>query len=657
MVEPPLESYSMLFLFAQTWDLWANTELLLDVCRYGDTVYMATAGGLLLSDGARILKTYTKLDGLKSTQVLSVVCEGGDVWVLTRNGIQHRDGERFRDVSLIVFGNPEEILGARRIVRSGDFLFILGKTHPTALRLSDTVEIPFPTSIGQTNVLKVFGDTVVVGGPYGALYSTVGTFFISSGWDTLISGVEVYDVDTFRGRWVFATDTGVIDLHGNVSLAGTPVGYLYSRNDTLWVSADRALFVLDTIGGDPLSDTTRIRDGDVRYLGNGFVGFGYVSDPSYMLGLGIYRLPDLYRIETGGLGFTSITGMVELGDSLIVCGKGLEYSCAVWPSRRTFSFFFVNSLKYINGYLWIGYHGFGAKAYRPDFSDTITIRPSDLGGFGYVFDLAGFNGKVYILAWNAYGSSRIFEVEDTVARSTGISGSAQNLLYSTGDYLLVCSETECKFYDPDLRLYGSVGVGANVIYGSGDSLLFGTSNGLYVVSPSTLTYSGPYLAGRSITGIWKGLDGRIWVADDRGIEILDGTMTLVKSYTPNNSPLAGYPVSTSPYFPLRNTLLANPDKNRMYIATESGVSILTSSEVVSGWERASLVYPNPARRGQTVRVKNCPVGARLVLFSASGVKVAESRTCEMKHTFQPGLYFLSVIGPDGRKVYRLILTD
>ena len=651
----------MLFLLGQTWELWANTELLLDVCRYGDTVYMATAGGLLLSDGERILGSYTKVDGLKSTQVLSVVCEGGDVWVLTRNGIQHREGNGFKDINLIVFGDPEEILGARKIVRSGDFLFILGKTRPTALRLSDTVEIPFPTVIGQTNVLKIFGDTVVVGGPYGALYSTVGTFFLSSGWDTLISGVEVYDVDTFRGRWVFATDTGVVDTYGNVAFAATPVNHIYSRNGTLWVSANRALFVLDTVGGDSILDTTRIRSGDVRYLGNGFVGFGYVSDPAYMIGLGIYRLPDLYRIRTGGLGFTSITGMVELGDSLIVCGKGLEYSCAVWPTRQTFSFFFVNSLKYINDYLWIGYHGFGVKAYRPDFSDTITIRPSDLGDFGYVFDFTGFRGKVYILAWNAYGSSRVFEVSfeagNPVIRSTGISGSAQNLLYSTEDYLLVCSETECKFYDGDLNIYGSVGVGANVIYGFGDTLLFGTTNGLYVVSIPTLTHSGPYLTGRNVSGIWRGLDGRIWVADDRGVEILDSTMLLVKAYTPNNSPLAGYPVSNSPYFPLRNTLLANPDRNRLYVATESGLTILTSPEVVSGWERASLVYPNPARKGQTVRVKNCPVGARVVLFSASGAKVAESNTCEIRHTFQPGLYFLAVIGPDGRKVYRLVLTD
>ncbi len=643
----------MLFLLAQTWDIWTNTELLLDVCRQGDTVYMATAGGLLLSDGTSILRSYTKLDGIKSTQVLSVACEGGEIWILTRNGIQYRDGEQFRDIPLIIFGDPEEVLEARRIDRGGNFLFILGKTRPTALRVADTVEITFPPEIGRTNVLKVFGDRVVVGGPYGALTSHVDSFFVFSAWDTLVTGREVYDVDTFRGDWVFATDTGVVDTFGRVSLSSTPVSFLYSRNDTLWISALRALFVLDSVG----ADTVRIRRGDIRFLGEGFVGFGYYSDPSYMHGLGIYRLPDLYRIETGGLGFTSITGMVELGDSLIVCGKGIEYSCAVWPTRKTFSFFLVNSMKYINGYLWIGYHGTGVKAYKPDFSDTITISASEFGDFRFVFDFAGFQGDVYVLAWNSSGSARLFRVEDTTVVSTGISGSSQYLLHSTGDYLVACSESECRFYDSNLQVYGSVGIGANVAYGSGDSLLLGTSSGLYVVSVSTLTYSGPYLAGRNITGLWKGLDGSVWVADDRGIEVLDSSMNVVRTFTPSNSPLADLPVSNSPYFPLRYTLLANPDKNRLYIATVGGISILTSPDVVSGWERASLVYPNPARRGQTVRVKNCPVGAKVILYSASGARVAENDRCEIKNTFPPGLYFLAVVGPNGRKVYRLVLTD
>ncbi len=606
-----------------------------------------------MSDGDTVLKAYTKLDGIKTAQVLSVACEGGDIWILTGSGLQYRDGNRFKDINLIVFGDPDEILGGRRIVRRGNFLFILGKSKPTALRLEDTVEIAFPPDIERANVLKVFGDTLVLGGPYGAIYSRVDSFFSPSSWDTLISGREVYDIDTFRGRWVFATDSGVIDLGGRISLPGVAVSFVHSYGGKLWMAAARTLYTLDSVG----ADTVRVRGGDIRYLGNGFVGFGYRSDPSYMLGLGIYRLPDLHRIRTGGLGFTSITGMVELGDSLVLCGKGIEYSCAVWPSGKTFNFLFVNTLKYVNGYLWIGYHGYGLKAYRPDFSDTITVRPSDLGNFGYVFDITGFQGKVYTLAWNAYGSSRLFEIEDSTARSTGISGAHQSLLHSTDEYLLVCSETECRFYDSNLQPYGSVGVGANVIYGRGDTLLFGTSNGLYFVFPSTLTYDGPYLMGRYISGVWKGLDGRIWVADDRGIEVLDTTLRIVETFTPLNSPLAGSPVSNSPYFPLRYTLLVNTDRNRVYIATDGGLSVLTSYDVVSGWERASLVYPNPARRGQTVRVKNCPIGAKLVLYTASGGKVAETSGCSIKHTFRPGLYFLAVIGPNGRRVYRLVLTD
>ncbi|NPB04733.1 MAG: T9SS type A sorting domain-containing protein [Thermotogae bacterium] len=643
----------MLFLLSQGWQLWTNTELLLDVCRRNDTVFMATAGGLLLSDGGTILKSFTKMDGLRSTQVISVACEEGGLWVLTRGGLQYFEDGSFKDINLITFDDPEEILGARRIRKRGDFLFILGKTKPTALRLSDTVEIPFPRSIASANGLKLFGDSIVVVGTGWAFIAPTDSFYVESAWDTLFTGYDVLDVDTFGGSWVFATRSGLRDTLGNVSLDSVEVSAVLSLNDTLWIAALRALFKLPEVGGD----TQRVRDGDVRFLGRGYVSFGYLRDPSYMIGLGIYRLPDMWRLKTGGLGFTSITGMVELGDSLILCGKGVEYSCAVWPMGHTFNTLFVNTLKYARGWLWIGYHGFGVKAYRPDMSDTITIRPSDLNDYAYVFDFAEFNGKLYTTAWNSFGFSKVFAIEDSTAEPTTIVGSGYHFLYSTEENLVVCSEGECKFYDGDLRPVGSIPIGANVMFRRGDTLLVGNDQGLYVVSLRTLTHDGPYLQGHQITGLWVGLDGKVWVADNTGLLILDENFNLVKSYTPENSPLAGYPVSITSYFPLRYTLLANPDENRLYISTDGGLSILTSPEVVAGWEINSLVYPNPARRGQTVRVKNCPIDARLTLYTLSGTRIKENRGCSLVVNVPPGLYMLAVVGSQGRKVLKVVVQE
>ncbi len=648
----------MFLVLVQGWEIWGNTELLLDVCRRNDTLFMATGGGLLLSDGETVLKSYTKTEGLKTAQAVSVACEPNGVWVLTPKGLQVWNGRDFTDVNLIVFGDPNEILGARTILYSHGYIFIVGKSRPTALRVSDTVEIPFPFEIGQTNVLKVFGDTLVIGGDYGAMFSIIDSFYVYEGWHTLLSGFTVYDVDTFRGGWVFATDSGVRDTSGRVSFGERKVLHIYSTGDTLWVADDGGLYVLDSLGGD----TVKVGGLYVRFLGEGLVGFGNRLDPAYMIGNGIYTLPDFRKIPTGGLSFTSITGMVEIGDSLLLCGKGGMRSCAFWPSGEHFQMGLINTVKFYQDRIWIAYHNWAGLAlfvYAADFSDTVVFKDTALLGFGYVFDVAEFQGKVYAVSWNANGDSRLFEVnaEEERVTATDVRGAAQNLLYSTGEHLLICSQVACKFYDGNLQEVASVPFGGNAAHHRGDTLFLGSDNGFYKLSLKDFSYSGPFLTGRKITGIWVGIDGKIWVADQTGITVLNRDLSVYRNYTPSNSPLPGVPVSVSVYFPIRFSLLANPQKNRMYIATDGGLAVYTDPEIVSGWQDSSLVYPNPVKAGKHINLKNCPIDARLTLYTISGVKLKEERSCRIKAPDRAGLFILNVSSGGIRKNYKVVVVE
>ncbi len=599
-----------------------------------------------------VIRKYTKLDGINTAEVLSVSCENG-LWILSGRGLQYFEDGRFKTLDLISFNDPDEVLSAKKIGVKGQYMFILGKTRVLAYRITDSTEVPFYVGFNKPKYIEIFGDTLVVGDTLG-LYKVFYSSFSSSSWDTVFLGRPVFSAarHPYMG-WLMGTDTGILDTNGSIMyLAGRKINFISLRGDTIWVSTDTFVYRID-----PSSSPVAVKGGYALYLSKDFVGFGKLNASFYMFGGGIYRIPDFKKLKTRGIPYTTITGMLLLGDSLIACGRGGVNACAVWPSGDTFGFGLVNVVKYYDGKIYLGLNGGGLVILSPDFSDTVKIEPSEIGGFGYVFDITRMNGNIYFVSWEPLGNAKVFKVVDTVAEETGFIDYATDILYSAGDKFVLCGQGACKVLYSDFKPYGSISADANVVYHYGDTLFIGTSDGLEVYSLSTLGFITKVLEGSSITGIWRGLDGKLWVSGSDGLVVLDKDFNVIGTYTPENSPLPGYSISPSVLYPLRFTLLGDAPSGRIYIATDKGIGILQDTSVSSGWWKSLKVYPNPAKRNAIVKVLNCPEGANLKVFTLSGILQREVKGCSFKNDLPAGLYIIHIEYSGKRALLKVVLLD
>jgi hypothetical protein len=633
------------------WYLWTNTESLLDACFSSDTSYLATPGGLVILVNGSVNKTINKLDGLKGTDVISISCKNG-LWVLSGGALQHYKNGKFYTVDLIAFEDPDEVLNARRIRSVGDFLYILGKSKVMVYKISESTEVVLNFRFSKPKFLEIFGDSVFVGDTLG-LYKAKYDDFLR--WDTLFYGRPVFSAIKHPTlSWLIGTDDGVKNLSGSTLwLSGKVIRFLSLRGDTVYLATDSSLYRLSPPSYSPF----KLLDGYVSYLSENLFGLGRINSLYYMFGYGIYTLPNLQRIRTGGLPYTTITGMVLLGDSLIACGRGGYYACAVWPSGNTFGFGITNFVRKFNDrVLILGLHGGGLVLLlvgENSFKDTVIFTPSRLGGFSYVFDMAVFRDTVYFIAWEPSGSSKLFKLSfkvgdsifDTVLTDV-LTDYAMDILYSVDDKLIMCGQGNCKFYSPNLNQYASINVKANVVYNFGDTLLFGTDDGVEMYSLRSLGYLGKVLAGKVITGLWVGLDGSIWASGSMGLARLRGNS--LKIYSPENSPIPGISLSPSVLYPIRFSLLSDLKNGRIFVATEKGIGIFSDSLVLAGWWENVKVYPNPALKGKEVKILNCPPNSTLRIFTSSGFEIKREKGCSFKNDLAPGFYLI-VLESMGRR--------
>lgn len=642
------------------WYLWTNTETLLDACFSSDTSYLATPGGLIVLVGNSINRIITKLDGLKGTDVLSVSCKNG-LWVLSGGALQYYKNGKFQTVDLIAFDDPEEVLNGKRIRSLGDFLFILGKSKVMVYKISESTEVILNFRFSKPKFLEIFEDSVFVGDTMG-LYKAKYDNFVR--WDTLFHGYPVFSaVKHPTMGWLIGTDNGVKDISGTTLwLSGKIIRFLSLRGDTVYLATDSSLYVIPP----PSYSPSKLLDGYVSYLSEKFFGLGKINTPYYMFGRGIYKLSNMQRIITGGLPYTTITGMVLVGDTLISCGRGDYYACAVWPSGKTFGFGITNFIrKFKDKVLVLGLNGGGLVLLlmeNDSFTDTVIFTPSRLGGFSYVFDMAVLKDTIYFVAWEPSGNSKLFKlglkvgdsISDTVLTEV-LTDYATDILYSVEDKIIICGQGKCKFYSSDLNFYSSLDVKANVVYNQGDTLLFGTDDGVEMYSLKSLGYLGKILAGNVITGLWVGLNGSVWASGSMGLARFDGKS--LKIYSPENSPIPGISISPSPLYPIRFSLLPDLKNGRIFVATEKGIGIFQDSSVLSGWWNKVKVYPNPAPKGKEVKILNCPPNSTLKIFTPSGFEIKRVQGCSFRNDLAPGFYFIGLEGLERRIVIKFVSVE
>ncbi|MEO0138702.1 MAG: T9SS type A sorting domain-containing protein [candidate division WOR-3 bacterium] len=633
------------------WYLWTNTENLLDVCKKNDTFYLATPGGLIKTLGDSIVKIYSKVDGINTAEVLSVSCENG-LWILTGAGLQYFDNGKFKTLDLIAFENPEEILSGSKIRIRGEYMFILGKTKVMVYRFTDSAEVPINIRFTKPKFLEIFNDSLLIGDTLGFYKVKYDEFYLSA-WDTVFMGRPVLSaVKHPNFGWIMGTDSGILDTLGNtLFLPGKIIRFMALRGDTIYLATDSAVYNLSPHSYTP----NRIKDGYAGFLSPWFFGIGRINAPYYMFGYGIYEIPSLQKLESRGLPYTTLTGVITLGDSVIVCGRGGANACAVWPSGNTFGFGLTNFVRKHKDKIFFGLNGGGLVITDSLFTDTVIITASQLGGFGYVFDMAVLKDTVYFVSWEPFGNSKVFKLVDTIPYETGIVDYATSILFSTGDRLILCGQSVCKIYYDDLTPYGSISVQANVVYSFGDTLLFGTNKGVEMYSLKTLGYIGKILDNYTITGLWVGMDGRIWASGSMGLSEYDEKN--LRIFSPTNSPLPGISVSPSALYPLRFTLFGDVERGRLIILTEKGVAFFEDTSIVSGWWDNLVIYPNPAGKGKTVRIKNCPNGANLYIFTHFGKRVKNVKGCSFKNDLPLGLYVVIVEYNGRRKPLKVVLLD
>ncbi|MEO0214289.1 MAG: T9SS type A sorting domain-containing protein, partial [candidate division WOR-3 bacterium] len=115
--------------------------------------------------------------------------------------------------------------------------------------------------------------------------------------------------------------------------------------------------------------------------------------------------------------------------------------------------------------------------------------------------------------------------------------------------------------------------------------------------------------------------------------------------------------SPSALYPLRFTLFGDVERGRLIILTEKGVAFFEDTSIVSGWWDNLVIYPNPAGKGKTVRIKNCPNGANLYIFTHSGKRVKNVKGCSFKNDLPLGLYVVIVEYNGRRKPLKVVLLD
>jgi hypothetical protein len=337
-----------LFALTGTFETFSNADLVLDVDRKADTLFLATSGGLLayVQESDTVVKRYTNVDGLNAI-ILQAVCVDpqGGIWVSMKDwGIAFRrpNGAEFETYPTLYL--PSSARNTRDLLSVGDTLLLATEggivildtrgTYDTDDDGRRSLSILYP-KLGSNLVLSLdlHDDTLYVGtgkanDTYrgGVTWIPFGDFDSDSTWtywstDSL-PGDSVLSVRRTGATLAAGTNNGLFLFGtGDTLLGGSRIRSLSRRADTLFAGTDASLHRIDPSGSEDLSPpVTDVRSTFVTDDGDLFAGFG-VGRPEndYELGggLGWYANEAWTLRDFGQLRSNRINGVVATNDGTV----------------------------------------------------------------------------------------------------------------------------------------------------------------------------------------------------------------------------------------------------------------------------------------------------------------------------------------------------
>ncbi len=179
----------LIFTFSTTWHTYYNSEFIFDGCRVGDTLYLATNGGILKTiplDTLRILQRYTNIDGLGSPIVNAIESdENGNLWAVSDHHLYFKSAgsSRFFEYSRIPFSDSLTWIQVNDpdVFISTNLRLIRINTRGTPEIFDDDIIYQYPLnelgiSQGPIERVRVYGDSIYIVTPYVFVKSMVSEF-------------------------------------------------------------------------------------------------------------------------------------------------------------------------------------------------------------------------------------------------------------------------------------------------------------------------------------------------------------------------------------------------------------------------------------------------------------------------------------------------
>ncbi len=658
-----------------------------DIAAAGDRYYMATIGGILITD--RNLFPVKKMDFssmLPSNVALSVDTLAGVIWFTTTGGIgyiSNGDIVLYPAPSLPV-SSMERVKGATTykthllIYSDGWIMDIDTRGTP---QFSDDrirlVEMERIEPIGQRpiNHIAVHGDTLYVADSLGVIATHMDFLDIPASYSRVRESGNTLFIQFLNDTMYLGTSAGLM-MEDSTLMEGYSVIYFLRRADTFFLSLR-------------IGSTDIYAPGFLGKLYDGNLTIEYMYPSPYLIvphgegllislfywlgdavgknskGIGLVSYPHWIPHFYGDIPFNYITGIYADGDWLNIF-TGRIYN----SPHDTLGFMGVDMLN--------------RKLFNPDDPQDYSVR-----------GIAKIDDSTFALA--AFFSIFVFHRDGTVEKcydGANSDGDAFTSITAVGDTLLATAHSGqvFRFYDNcnirELTPYGVVGIPRAISYNRrsnliavggdggiaifqgtsrilfdpnyqvkalepfGTGFLIGTGQGLYRYDGFDITpvQSVPR---EGISDIIVDGWNKPWVLSESGLYQLDELLNPFQYYR-----IAGTTYDFATNWPPKNNLAIYMD-TLLLAGSSQGIAVINLNTTIT-FTDSIIIYPNPAFEKAYIRGIACADIEKIRVMSMTGVPQDVSHSCNNGITelntekLRKGLYIVDIILRWGHKTLKLL---
>jgi len=695
-------------LLSLTWTSYTNRNGVLDICPSGDTLFLATTGGLVIYwPGHGVVAEYTNIHGLPGVILSGVALDGGRrPWVLCDGeGIAYYDGARFSKYPLysLPISNPDNIRHANGIWSRGNWVYVATNE---GLLVMDTKGTPDTTDDGRRLLsffnkdtiytLYFYKDSVMAGGAGGAWATDTGSILNESSWTNIYPWRPVLAILRHDTTTYFGTDKGL--RRGDDFLIGEPTPviriaeyrgriYFNTYDKGVWKYIPRGDTLHqreDTIG--PISDTTvairyyKCPRGLYAGIAGIWVGFAWppadIPGPqSFTGGFARYEESRWKFRGFGDIGFGTVGAMARTPDGAIWIGTTkpgpykvslMRFKDGKWDSLRTPGN--IGWMKVLKGRLFLGtwtdgvfeidtagkvlHHYGAAQGLNPP---NVTYLGTDLGEnliVGVMGSVCAYRIRDTVLE----GFPGLYLDNPPSAVEMAPDGS---LWIGTSSGIYIFSESGGVWSQSGTITSGLPSQNITFLERRRDKMYIGTAGGLAVWDNGSLR---TLLSGKEINCLEFEADGRVWVWTTTSLYRIDSIGNILESYAPGSSLLVGDGKGLG-LFEIGDAMVLVPDKDELWVGTDRGISVLSGIGTREAWTKGIYIYPNPLHLNYGKRRIYMPeaiLGSVVRVYTPDGKEVVSAalgpeKAIDLPQGIASGLYLVLVKNGDESVLLKLVV--